>query len=1360
MDPVAELLGDSAAIEAVRRDVRRLVAGGGGGRRLPAVLIEGETGTGKGLLARVIHRAGPRARGPFVDVNCAAIPETLLEAELFGFERGAFTDARRSKPGLFQAAHRGILFLDEVGLLPEPLQAKLLKVLEEQAVRRLGATQSEPVDVWVVSATNADLAGAVRQRAFREDLYHRLAVVRLRLPPLRERGRDVLALAERFLARACAAYGLAPRRLAPDAGAALLAYPWPGNVRELGNVMERVALLAEEELVTAGLLGLPVVDAGPGRPPSAPPPVDEVLAQHLAEALERTGWNISRTAALLGLARNTVRARIARFGLQPVEPGRARPGPGRARGPRSAAPPVTPAPPSQAAPAAVSAIRWERRRVTLLRASVAGDADPEALGETSRALDLVTDKVRAFGGRVQEVGGTWLGAAFGLEPGEDAAGRAAHAAMAIQKGLHRLATPDVAPRALRVGLHVADLLVATTPDGPSMDADAARGAWAALAALAEAAPPGAVLVSAGAAPFLGRHFALRPEPPAGPDAPGAQRLMGRHRGTAPRWLTAFVGRRQELELLKQRLAAVQGGEGQIVCLVGEAGIGKSRLLHEFRQLLREGGVNCLEGHCHSYGAQSPYLPVVELLRRGCRITASDPPQRVAGRLRAALERLGLDAGAALPYLLRFLGLKEGTEALDAQSSDGVRRRTAHVLRQMLVAASRQRRLVLVVEDLHWVDAASEGLGAALDNLHGVPVLLVLTYRPGYQPSWIHRPHVTRLALQPLSPEESLHVVSAVLPPHLAGEPVARSIAARGEGNPFFLEELARNAGERRELAPDLVVPGTVEEVLRTRMDQLSPRARSLLQAAAVVGKNVPRDLLRGVTGWTEEALEDGLDALRVADFLYEMEPGPQGQDSFKHQLTQEVAYRTLLPAERRALHARALESLQRLQSQGEPDHADRLAHHAVSAEAWDRAVVHLRDAGRQALARSANHEAAARFEQALRALDHLPPDRPRQELAVDLRFDLRNALTPLAETERALAALRQAEVIAGRLGDARRLGRALAFAANVLHLMGQSREAIEVGTRARAVAVEAREEAIELATDMYLGRAYHALGDYRRAIEALARTVTALSGPRVRERLELPVLPAVFSRALLAACYAETGDFPAGTRLTTEAVVLGDAADHPDTALWAQWSAGYLSLRQGDTSRAAAAFQRALALCRTHDLPVYMARATAGLALTLALEGRLAEAAPMAAQAVAEAEARRQAASLPWVRLALGQVLGLAGRLAEARQVGTRCLEEALARGERGHQAYALCLLADTATPGEPGAPSDGGYGQAIVLAEALGMRPLEAWSRLGLGRWLGRTGERAGARAALAAARDLFRDMQMPDGAARAERALAELAP
>jgi two-component system, NtrC family, response regulator AtoC len=280
MTSLGQLIGDSAEIISIREQIRRLVQRQSGVRRPLPILILGETGTGKGLVAHAIHETGPRADGPFIQINCAALPEALLEAELFGFERGAFTGARRAKLGLFQVATGGMIFLDELSRLPLPQQAKLLKVVEQGTLRRIGSTRDEPMDAWIVAASNDDLLTRTREGRFREDLYHRLAVVSLRLPPLRQRGQDILLLTERFLARACAEYGVPPRTLAPSARAALLAHAWPGNVRELANLVERVVLLSEGTQVTAETLDL---TEPPAQEPTAPS--------------RRTGRSTSRTPA-------------------------------------------------------------------------------------------------------------------------------------------------------------------------------------------------------------------------------------------------------------------------------------------------------------------------------------------------------------------------------------------------------------------------------------------------------------------------------------------------------------------------------------------------------------------------------------------------------------------------------------------------------------------------------------------------------------------------------------------------------------------------------------------------------------------------------------------------------------------------------------------------------------------------------------------------------------------------------------------------------------------------------------------------------------------------------------------------------
>src|SRR5262250_1688301 len=320
MDFGDELIGQSPPMAALREKLRALLAREAQIRKLPPILLTGETGTGKGLVARIIHRNSSRSKAEFVEMNGAAIPETLLESELFGYERGAFTDARQSKSGLFQVAHRGTLFLDEIGLLPLSLQAKLLTVLEDGRVRRLGGTRSEPVDVWLITATNEDLQAAVRARRFREDLYHRLAVVTVALPPLRELSDDIDLLAEQALIRSCAKYAVPLKTLSAEARAAMRAYRWPGNVRELNSVVERAVLLCPTAVIPAGSLAF---EATAGLHPSAVSTGDYAAweRQRLSDVLTQTGWNISRTAAILGITRNTVRARIARYGLHPTEAG-------------------------------------------------------------------------------------------------------------------------------------------------------------------------------------------------------------------------------------------------------------------------------------------------------------------------------------------------------------------------------------------------------------------------------------------------------------------------------------------------------------------------------------------------------------------------------------------------------------------------------------------------------------------------------------------------------------------------------------------------------------------------------------------------------------------------------------------------------------------------------------------------------------------------------------------------------------------------------------------------------------------------------------------------------------------------------
>jgi transcriptional regulator with PAS, ATPase and Fis domain len=283
------------------------------------VLVSGESGCGKERIARLIHECSARSDAPFVAVNCGALPEGLLESELFGHVRGAFTGADRDREGLFEAASGGILLLDEVGELPQQLQVKLLRVLQDGEVRRVGATRSKAVDARVVAATNRDLGEMVAARAFRKDLYYRLNVLRIDVPPLRERRDDVLPLAHAFLRRGCVRYRCGPCSLSAEALDALLAYPWPGNVRELEHAMERAVIVAEGK-PKIEVTDLPLEIIRRGSPPLLDGPVEplaDVERRHILLALERCGGNRTKTAKALGIGANTLWRKLRAYGVAP-----------------------------------------------------------------------------------------------------------------------------------------------------------------------------------------------------------------------------------------------------------------------------------------------------------------------------------------------------------------------------------------------------------------------------------------------------------------------------------------------------------------------------------------------------------------------------------------------------------------------------------------------------------------------------------------------------------------------------------------------------------------------------------------------------------------------------------------------------------------------------------------------------------------------------------------------------------------------------------------------------------------------------------------------------------------------------------
>jgi class 3 adenylate cyclase/transcriptional regulator with XRE-family HTH domain len=451
-------------------------------------------------------------------------------------------------------------------------------------------------------------------------------------------------------------------------------------------------------------------------------------------------------------------------------------------------------------------------------------------------------------------------------------------------------------------------------------------------------------------------------------------------------LTEFIGRDDELAALRGPLAKVEAGHGQVVGVVGEPGIGKSRLVYEFRRSLGSRRVSYLEGRCLSYGGSVPYLPIVDIVRANCGIVEGDAPRVVAEKVRLGLQEVGLDADGHAPYVLHLLGLGEGAQALKQLSAEAVKARMFETLRAWSLHGSRRRPLIIAIEDLHWIDRSSEEYLASLaESLAGAPVLLLCTWRPGYRPPWSDHSYVTQLALRRLGPLDSLSVVRSVLGADCVPEALARVILQRSEGNPFFLEELARAALEYGEEAADTFVPDTVQGVLMARIDRLPDVPRRVLQTASVLGREVPLRLLETI--WPEPAgLAEQLQELQSLEFIYE-QAGPERGFVFKHALTQDVAYETLLEGRRRSLHAAAGRALESLYAERLEEVYDRLAHHYSKTDEAPKAIKYLTLFADRAARMHAHSDAVRALEEALEHVVRVPggeQDRRFVELALQL----------------------------------------------------------------------------------------------------------------------------------------------------------------------------------------------------------------------------------------------------------------------------------------------------------------------------------------------------------------------------------------
>jgi predicted ATPase/class 3 adenylate cyclase/DNA-binding winged helix-turn-helix (wHTH) protein len=987
-------------------------------------------------------------------------------------------------------------------------------------------------------------------------------------------------------------------------------------------------------------------------------------------------------------------------------------------------------------------LEGERKHVTVLFANI-NDAlelirglDPEAAQQLlDPALHIMIDAVHRYEGTVNQVLGDGIMALFGAPIAhEDHAARACYAALAMQAALRGYAeegrrTHDLVMQS-RVGLNSGEVVVRAMRNDLHMEY-AAVGQTTHLAARLELlAPPDTILLTAATMRLvegLVRVRASGPVPSRNLAAPeelfellGGSGMRRRLQTARARGLTSFVGRQTELATLHAALTRARAGHGQVVALVGEAGVGKSRLVDEFVQTAHTQGWLVLDSAAMSYGQTTPYFPVLDLLRRYCCLEEYEAVSTIQARVTEQI--LGLDTTLqdAIPALLALL------DALPADSSfsrlDALERQqhTLIALKRVLLRQSQLQPLLLIFEDLHWLDTETQTLLESLgESLPTARLLLLVNYRPDYRHGWGSKTYYTQLRLDPLPAASASIFLQALLGADPSLVPLTQLLIQRTEGNPFFLEESVRTLVETGALAgkpgayhllhalPTLPVPATVQAVLATRIDRLPPEEKSLLQSAAVIGTEVPLVLLQAVMELSEGSLRLGLTHLQDAEFLYEVSLFPELVYTFKHALTQEVAYNSLLHERRRALHTRIVAALEALGEGQVAEQVERLAHHALQGEVWTKVLAYCRQAGDKALARSAHREAAGYFEQALSALPHLSGTPDTLQQAIDIRLDLRNALWTLGELRRLFSNLQEAEALAETLGDQHRLGWVSVYLLAHFAQVCDPHRALMAGQRALEIATALQDIGLMVVTQHYLGGVYRSLGDYSRAVECFQKNIACLHGALLQERLGLSGLAAVFARSHLVIALAECGAFAEGQAHAVEGVQIAEAANHPYSRVMAYWAMGFRALRQGNLQQTLPALEQALEVAQGAYLQLLVPLVAAPLGAAYALAGRTADALLLLEQAVVQAVAMHymwdHALRLIW----LSKAYLLAGRLDEAGMQAQHALEFSRAHQERGHEAYALRLLGEVAAQRHPLADEQAAahYQQALALAEELGMR-------------------------------------------------------
>src|SRR6516162_7624006 len=1020
----------------------------------------------------------------------------------------------------------------------------------------------------------------------------------------------------------------------------------------------------------------------------------------------------------------------------------------------------------------------ERRHLTVMICDLVGSTalstrlDPEDMRVVIDAYHAACARItRTYDGFLAEFRGDGILAYFGYPIAhEDDVERTVRAGLDIIAAVARLETRAAEPLAVRIGIATGVVVIGDLSREGALREHAVVGETPNLAARLQAlAKPGTIVLAGSTRRLLGDLFHLRDlgwhevkgivEPVAAWGVEGVSDTESRFEAVRAAGLTDLIGRADELDFLLERQRLAWKGEGQIVLISGEPGIGKSRLAAALAERIASEPHTRLRYQCSPYHTNSALHPFIAQLERAAGFKADDTSEQRLDKLEAVLAMSASRIEGVAPLFAALLSIPFGERYPPlALSPTQQRRRTLAALLDQFEGLARRHPILLVFEDANWADATSlELLDLTVERVRQLPVLALFTFRPEFEPPWIGLPNVGTLTLGRLDRDDVENVVARVTGGRVLPAEVMKQIVAKTDGNPLFVEELTKTVLEAGILVegaegyrldgplPPLAIPETLQDSLMARLDRLAP-VREIAQIGAAIGREFSYLLVRALVWRGETALKDALAQLEEAELVFRRGELPEAVYSFKHALVRDAAYESLLKSRRQQLHGQIASTLEERFADIVASQPEIVAHHFTEAGLVDPAIEYWLKAGAKAYSLYANADAVRFFERSLTLLKKLPETRDNLERAVDIRFQLRNALLPLGETDRILRSLDELDPILARLGDKQRSAQYAAFRCNHHFLIGQQRRAIEFGETGVCLARECGDRVVLGQSLFRLGQSYHALGEYRRAISLLEQGLEFNANELRHDRHNLSIIPSVLNRTWLAIALVECGDFSAGMRHARRALEIAEGAEHQLSKLLGWLSIGYVLSHKGEIAGAVGALERGLDLCERWSFRVWRIRLVSVLAVAYARSGRAERGLQLAAQAVSDSEKMRLIVDKPRLLVRLGQVSLIARQIEAALTLGKQAAAIAVAHEAKGDEAWARFLIGRAYWASEPKDldESEKQLDIALRLATACEARPLAAFCNTTLCEIYAQRGDQVRAKEFNAAATATYRELGM----------------